>query len=149
MAADPVEILLIEDRPEDAELAMIALKESNLLNSIHWVEDGEEALEYISNGKDTNSNFHLPDLILLDLKLPKISGLEVLKELKQGKNTKNIPVVILTTSKNEKDVDEAYDLGANSYIIKPVDFDKFKKTVQDIGMYWLLLNAPSKKSPDN
>ena len=137
-----VEILLVEDNPNDAELTIRALKQNNLTNKIHAVSDGEQALDYIFckgiyKNKGLNSN---PKLILLDIKLPKISGLEVLKEVKGNISTKSIPVVVLTSSREERDIMESYKLGVNSYITKPVDFEKFTKAVKEIGVYWLLLN---------
>lgn len=137
-----VEILLVEDNPTDAELALRALKKNNLANRVVVVTDGEEALDFIfargpfSGRKVENS----AKLILLDLKLPKVDGLEVLRALKSDPRTKIIPVVVLTSSKEENDIVESYRLGANSYIVKPVDFDKFIAAVGDLGLYWLLLN---------
>ena len=139
---DMVEILLVEDNPNDVEMALRAFKKNKLANSIFVVEDGEEALDFIF----TKGNFadreekNLPKIILLDLKLPKVDGLEVLREIKGDENTKVIPVVVLTSSKEESDIVESYKLGVNSYIVKPVDFDKFVNTVRDLGFYWLLLN---------
>ena len=137
-----VEILLVEDNPNDAELAMRALKKNNLSNNVIRVSDGEEALDFIFARRQFNSRekLNVPKLILLDLKLPKIDGLEVLKIIKADPVTKLIPVVVLTSSKEEKDMIESYRLGVNSYIVKPVDFDKFIDSVRDIGLYWLLLN---------
>ena len=141
-----VEILLVEDNPNDAELALRALKKYNLANNVAIVTDGAEALEFIfargafSNRKIENG----PKVILLDLKLPKVGGLEVLQAIKADPRTKLIPVVVLTSSKEESDIVESYKLGANSYIVKPVEFDKFVAAVKDLGMYWLLLNqAPT------
>jgi two-component system response regulator len=137
-----VEILLVEDNPNDAELAMRALKKNNLANNVYRVCDGEEALDFIfARGQyKTRKIENAPKVILLDLKLPKIDGLEVLKIIKSDPITKIIPVVVLTSSKEEEDMIESYRLGVNSYIIKPVDFDKFINSVKDIGLYWLLLN---------
>jgi two-component system, response regulator len=137
-----IEILLVEDNPNDAELAMRALKKNNLANNVIRVCDGEEALDYIfaRRGFQSRDRFNVPKLILLDLKLPKVDGLEVLKILKSDEVTKFIPVVVLTSSHEEKDMVESYRLGVNSYIVKPVDFDKFIDSVRDIGLYWLLLN---------
>ncbi len=138
----PVEILLVEDNPNDAELAIRALKKNRIVNNLVLVTDGEEALEFIFakgkfNQRDINN---IPRLILLDLKLPKVDGMEVLREIKNNPITKIIPVVILTSSKEEKDVIESYKLGVNSYIVKPVDFDKFVEAVRELGLYWLVLN---------
>jgi CheY-like chemotaxis protein len=137
-----VEILLVEDNPSDAELALRALKKNNLANNVVRVCDGEEALDFIfARGQfKTRERLNIPKLILLDIKLPKIDGLEVLKIIKADPVTKLIPVVVLTSSKEENDMIESYRLGVNSYIVKPVDFDKFIDSVRDIGLYWLLLN---------
>ena len=137
-----VEILLVEDNPSDAELALRALKKNNLSNNVIRVCDGEEALDFIfARGPFKGRNkLNIPKLILLDLKLPKINGLEVLKIIKADPVTKIIPVVVLTSSNEESDMIESYRLGVNSYIVKPVDFDKFIDSVRDIGLYWLLLN---------
>jgi two-component system response regulator len=141
-----VEILLVEDNPSDAELAMRALKKNNLANNVIRVCDGEEALDYIFARRQFKSRerLNIPKLILLDLKLPKIDGLEFLKIIKDDPITKLIPVVVLTSSIEESDMIESYRVGVNSYIVKPVDFDKFIDSVRDIGLYWLLLN----KQPD-
>jgi len=144
MENNPVEILLVEDNPVDAELTLRGLKKHNLANKVFVVRDGEEALDYIfTKGKfadrDTNDT---PKLILLDLNLPKVDGLEVLRQVKSDEKTKVIPVVILTSSKEERDVVESYKLGVNSYIRKPVNFDKFVKSIGELGLYWLLLNEP-------
>jgi two-component system, response regulator len=137
-----VEILLVEDNPNDAELALRALRKHNLANNVYRVCDGEEALDFIfARGQfKKRKKEDAPKVILLDLKLPKIDGLEVLRILKADPVTKIIPVVVLTSSKQEKDMIESYRLGVNSFIIKPVDFDKFIESVRDIGLYWLLLN---------
>ena len=139
-----VEILLVEDNPNDAELAMRALKKHNLANSIIWVKDGAEALDFIfARGAYSDRNINnIPKVILLDLRLPKVDGLEVLRAVKSDERAKLIPVVVLTSSREEKDIVESYNLGVNSYITKPVDFEAFVKTVSDLGMYWLLLNKP-------
>lgn len=137
-----VEILIVEDNPSDAEMALRAFKKNNLTNKILVVEDGEEALDYLfSKGQyATKNKDSRPKIILLDLKLPKINGLEVLKEIKSHPETKIIPVIVLTSSKEESDIIESYQLGVNSYIVKPVDFEKFVEAVRDLGFYWLLLN---------
>ena len=139
-----VEILLVEDNPSDIKLALKALQKHNFTNKVFVVNDGEEALDYIfSKGKysDKDINEKLK-VILLDLKLPKVDGLEVLRIIKSDERTKYTPVVILTSSKEEKDIVESYQYGVNSYIVKPLDFDQFIKSVSDIGLYWLLLNEP-------
>lgn len=142
-----IEILLVEDNPSDAELTMRALKKNKLANKIYHVEDGEEALDFIfakgifANRKDAKK----PKLIILDLKLPKVNGLEVLKVLKSIEDTKTIPIVVLTSSKEDRDLVDSYKLGVNSYIAKPVNFDKFMKSVKDMGFYWIILN----QVPDN
>ena len=140
-----VEILLVEDNPEDVEITIRSFKKQKVTNKIHVVEDGEEALEYIfATGVYKERNIdHRPKVILLDLKLPKVDGLEVLRMIRADERTKQIPVVVLTSSQEERDIVESYRLGVNSYIVKPVDFDKFSSTVSELGFYWLLLN----KSP--
>jgi two-component system response regulator len=131
------EILLVEDNANDAELTMRALKQRNLANQLFLCRDGAEALEYFSDRGNG-----IPKVILLDLKLPKVDGLEVLRHLKEDERTQAIPVVVLTSSREEPDIERAYALGANSYIVKPVDFDAFARAVADVGLYWLLLNHP-------
>lgn len=138
MATDAVEILLAEDNEYDAELTIRALKKANVANGIKWVKDGEEALEYIF-GDEENVKSSMK-LVLLDLKMPKINGIEVLKKLKSDPRTKFMPVVVLTSSEDEIDRLKAYEYGANSYIVKPVDFEKFFEAVQKIGLYWVLYN---------
>ena len=138
-----IEVLLIEDRPEDAELTIRALKQHNLVNEVKWLEDGQEALDYLfRNGEGKDAMVELPKLILLDLKLPKVNGLEVLEKIKKSEQTKHIPIVVLTSSKEDVDVGKAYKLGANSYIVKPVDFKSFAESIKQVGLYWLLLNQP-------
>ena len=137
-------ILLVEDNPDDVELTLRAFKKHNLANEIMVANDGEEALNILLPQKKENAK--LPDIILLDLKLPKVDGLEVLRQVKGNPETKPIPVVVLTSSKEEKDLMESYNLGVNSYIRKPVDFEQFTEAVMQLGLYWLLLNeAPPKK----
>ncbi|EQD45056.1 response regulator [Ferrovum myxofaciens] len=139
-----VEILLVEDNPTDAELIIRALKKSNLANKLVWVKDGAEALDFLfatgsySGRQVTNS----PKVILLDLRLPKVDGMGVLRRVKNDERTKSIPVVVLTSSKEDRDVAESYQLGVNSYISKPVEFDEFAKMVSELGLYWLLVNHP-------
>ncbi|OGQ82033.1 MAG: two-component system response regulator [Deltaproteobacteria bacterium RIFCSPLOWO2_12_FULL_60_19] len=139
-----IEILLVEDNPNDVELTLHALSENRLSNHIEVVRDGEEALEFIfgTGAHSHRSMDHGPKVILLDLKLPKVDGLEVLRRLKSDLRTKTIPVVILTSSREERDIVESYKLGVNSYIVKPVDFEQFTEAVRNLGLYWLLLNQP-------
>ena len=141
-----VEILLVEDNPDDAALALRALRTANLANHIQVVRDGAEALDFIfCEGVHSQRNAEDgPKVILLDLKLPKVDGLDVLRRLKSDPRTKFIPTVILTSSKEQNDVVESYSLGVNSYIVKPVNFETFVTAVQQLGMYWLLLNQPPK-----
>lgn len=141
-----VEILLVEDTPGDLELALRALKKAKLSNRIQVARDGAEALEFIfcegaHAGRKIESG---PKVILLDLKLPKVDGIEVLRRVKEDARTKTIPVVVLTSSREQKDVVESYRLGVNSYIVKPVNFEGFAAAVRELGMYWLLLNQPPK-----
>jgi two-component system response regulator len=144
MTHEEIQILLVEDNQTDAELTLRALKQHNLANNLHWAKDGAEALDFIfARGtfaeKDVNS---MPKVILLDLRLPKVDGLEVLKQLKSNEKTRMIPVVVLTSSKEERDIVESYKLGVNSFITKPVAFEEFLKAVSEMGLYWLLLNKP-------
>lgn len=149
MITRQVEILLVEDNPDDVELTLHALRKENLANNIHVARDGEEALEFLfCSGIHAERSFeHPPRLILLDLKLPKVDGMEVLRRLKADARTKTIPVVILTSSKEERDLAKGYGLGANSYIQKPVDFDQFRETVKNVGLYWLVINQPPVAEP--
>lgn len=137
-----VELLLVEDNPNDIELTLRALRKHNLANHIHTVEDGEEALEFIfCTGRYAGRDIHIPPrVILLDLKLPKVHGLEVLKKVKSDERTKTTPVVVLTSSEEASDLKEAYLLGVNSYLVKPVGFDDFIKVLGKAGLYWLLIN---------
>jgi two-component system response regulator len=141
-----VEILIVEDNPRDAELTLRALKKNNLANNILLAEDGAEALDFFfCRGKfKTRSILNPPKVVLLDLKLPKVSGLEVLKAVKADKRTSHIPIVIVTSSRQEPDMKEAYELGVNSYVVKPVDFDQFINAMSSLGLYWLLVNEPLK-----
>ena len=141
---NPVEILLVEDNPDDEELTIMALNRYNIGNRIHVARDGEEALEFIfATGRYTDRNHEKdPKLILLDIKLPKVDGLEVLKQVKADPEKKRIPVVLLTSSKEERDIMAGYELGTNSYIVKPVDFSQFGEAMRTVGMYWLLINTP-------
>lgn len=141
-----VEILLVEDNPNDLELALHALKKYNLANHIEVVRDGAEALEFLfATGAYTDRVVQNgPSVVLLDLKLPKVDGLEVLRRLKADERTRAIPVVILTSSQEERDIVESYRLGVNSFITKPVDFEQFTEVVRQLGLYWLLLNQPPK-----
>lgn len=135
-------ILLVEDNPDDVLLTVEALRENNILNKIEIAKDGVEALDFLfGRGKHTGRDLSvLPQLILLDLKLPKVDGLEVLKEIKSNDSTKMIPVVVLTSSKEEQDLLKSYQLGVNSYIRKPVDFEQFSQSVKQLGLYWLVIN---------
>ena len=144
MVSNAVEILLVEDNPSDLEVALRALKEQHICNNIHVARDGEEALDFIfRRGKFSGKQVEeLPRVILLDLKLPLIDGLEVLRQIRADARTRHVPVVVLTSSTEERDVVESYALGVNSYIAKPVDFDQFRTAMEVIGMYWLLLNRP-------
>ena len=143
MIKELLNILLVEDNPDDVELALHALKKNNIVNHVQVVRDGQEAMDYLFyTGKYDNSTHPLPGIILLDLKLPKVDGIEVLRRIKVDRRRKLIPVVVLTSSKEERDIIESYDLGVNSYIRKPVDFDQFVETVKHIGFYWLLINEP-------
>jgi len=141
-----VEILLVEDNPQDLTLTLRALKKANLANHIHVARDGEEALQFIFcegpfAGRKVENG---PKVILLDLKLPKVDGKEVLARIKSDPRTKIIPVVVITSSKEQSDLVESYKLGVNSYLVKPVNFEGFAAAVQELGMYWLLLNQPPK-----
>lgn len=139
---DYCDILFIEDNPHEAELTIRSLQKHHLANRVKHIDDGAEALDFIF-ARDTyadRENSSDPKLIILDLKLPKIDGLEILRQLKSSERTKMIPVVVLTSSKEEKDVVESYKLGVNSYIVKPVNFESFAKAVAELGLYWMILN---------
>ena len=137
-----VEILLAEDNPRDAEMTIRALRKVNFANKLHWVKDGEEALDFLfSTGPYASREAgHAPRLILLDIKMPKIDGIEVLRRVKGDERTRTIPVVVMTSSNEERDLLESYRLGVNSYIVKPVNFPAFVETVASIGLYWMLTN---------
>jgi two-component system response regulator len=141
----PKTILLVEDNPSDVGLTRRALEKSRISNDMVVVEDGQEALDYLfgRNLPAGQSANELPALILLDLKLPKMSGLEVLRQIRADEHTRRLPVVILTTSSEEDDIAQSYDMGANSFIRKPVDFNQFAEAVQHLGLYWLVLNEPA------
>ncbi len=139
-----VEIVLVEDNPHDAEMTIRALKKNNLVNKIVHLKDGAEALDFLFGtgpyeGRNTGIK---PKVILLDLKMPKVDGIDVLRKLKSEASTKTIPVVVLTSSSESPDVSLCYELGANSYIVKPVGFENFSKSITDLGLYWLVLNQP-------
>ena len=148
MIENEVEILLIEDNPNDAELTLRALKKRNLANHVVWIKDGEEAIDYIFGALPNAPERinHTPKVILLDLKLPKVDGLEILRRIKGDKRTNFIPVVVLTSSREEQDIVESYRLGVNSYIVKPVVFESFSDAVSHLGLYWLLLNQKPETS---
>jgi len=140
-----VDILLVEDNAHDAELAIRELRKHHLANKLFHVEDGQEALDFLfSMGKygNTNEPFQQPKLVLLDIQMPRVNGIEVLEKIKSHPDTKTIPVVILTSSKEHPDIQKCYALGANSYIVKPVDFEGFSSAIRNLGFYWLLLNQP-------
>jgi CheY-like chemotaxis protein len=137
------DILLVEDNPQDLELTLRALRKGNLNGTVRVVRDGAEALDLIFGAEGAPSGMRdLPKLIVLDLKIPKVGGLEVLKRLKSDPRTRTVPVVVLTSSREPRDVDESYGLGVNSYVVKPVSFEEFAAAVRDIGHYWLRLNQP-------
>jgi two-component system, response regulator len=144
MLEKSVEILLVEDNPDDVELTLHAFRKHNLANHIHVVHDGAEALDFLFRTgayKDRRIE-DSPHVVLLDLKLPKVDGLEVLRRMKKESHTRMIPVVVLTSSREDRDIKESYLLGVNSYIVKPVNFEEFTEAVQQLGLYWLLMNEP-------
>ncbi len=143
---EQMEILLVEDNPADAELTLRALRRNNLANKVHWVKDGEQALEFMFRtgayaGRDPAA---VPKLVMLDIKMPKVDGIEVLRRLKANEETRKVPVVVMTSSNEERDVVESYRLGVNSYIVKPVQFESFLETVAKIGLYWVITNRVPK-----
>lgn len=146
---EPVEILLVEDNLSDVELSLRAFKKNNLANHVQVAKDGAEALDFIfgQGAFASRENRDYPKVIFLDLKLPKINGLEVLRRLKTDERTKTIPVVVLTSSREERDLTESYQLGVNSYIAKPIPFEELVKVVAELGLYWLLLNKAPQRPP--
>ena len=145
MEENTIEIVLVEDNPAHVEMTLAALKERNLANNVRVLKDGAEALDYIMNHVDCRpgqAEERQPKVILLDLKLPKVNGLEVLKRIRSDERTKSVPVVILTSSDEERDRIASYELGGNSYVVKPVNFDDFARAVAEIGCYWVLMNKP-------
>ncbi len=139
IAAGTVEVLLVEDNPHDAELTLRALKRHRPDRTVFVAKDGAEALEFLFSSPNSQAGYR-PKVILLDLKLPKVDGLEVLRKIKSDERTRTIPVVVLTSSREDQDILESYALGVNSYVVKPVDFDQFLQSVSELGLYWLLLN---------
>jgi two-component system response regulator len=139
-----IEVLLVEDNASDAEMTIRALRKNNLANRLLHLKDGAEALDFLfGEGKYSGRQIeHKPKVILLDLKMPKVNGKEVLLKIKSDKRTKKIPVVVLTSSKEDPDIEECYDLGVNGYVVKPVEFDAFHKAISDLGLYWMIVNQP-------
>jgi len=144
MSSSEIEILLVEDNPRDAELTLRAFEKYHLANRVLVARDGAEALQIVHGSGDGDPAVVRPRVILLDLKLPKIDGLEVLRRLKADARTRSVPVVVVTSSNQDPDIQTAYDLGANSYVVKPVDFETFIATMRDLGFYWLVINQFSK-----
>lgn len=142
--ACPVEILLVEDNPDDVELTLHVFNKFNISNAVHVVGDGAEALDFFFRAGAHEAGERTPRLVLLDLKLPKVSGLEVLRRLKADPRTRKVPIVVLTSSQEDRDLEECYEVGVNSYIVKPVDFTQFGEAARQLGVYWLLLNHPSR-----
>ena len=144
MNPQKVDIILVEDNPHEAMLAIRSLKKHHLANNLIHLDDGEQAMNFIFSEGDYSSNINPPSpkLILLDINLPKINGLDILRRVKADPRTQKIPIVLLTSSREESDIMESYKLGANSYIVKPVDFNSFSQAIQEMGMYWLVLNEP-------
>ena len=149
MNTTPTEVLLVEDSPHDVELTLHTLKKNKLANHIHVVRDGAEALDFLfcRNAYARRSPNHVPKVVMLDLKLPKVDGLEVLRQIRGDERTRSLPVVVMTSSREESDIIESYKLGINSYIVKPVEFEKFSEAVRLVGCYWLLMNAPPPPPP--
>lgn len=140
---EALDILLVEDNMDDAGLTIRALKKNNLANNLIHIADGEDALEFLFG--ENAAQKELPKLILLDLKMPKVDGIDILKRIKSNERLRVVPVVVLTSSKEERDIVDAYKLGVNAYIVKPVDFEKFVKAVGDLGLFWLVLNQPPRR----
>ena len=145
----PLDILLVEDNPQDAELAIRALKKRHLTNNLIHVADGQAALDFLFGGGTYEGRdiSHHPRVVLLDLKLPKVDGIEVLRQIRSNPHTKLLPVVVLTSSREDRDLIETYKLGVNSYIVKPVEFENFSEAVSSLGLYWVLLNEPPMETP--
>jgi len=143
MKGKPVDILLVEDNPDHAEITLKALKQNNILNEVYWISDGQEALDFMYHrGKYADEKkYPRPGLILLDIKLPKVDGLEVLKQLKDDPQFKSIPVIMLTTSDRDEEIAKSYAGGANSYVVKPMDFEDFMKKVRELKLYWTITNS--------
>jgi two-component system, response regulator len=138
---EQVELLLVEDSALDAELTIRALKAGGLANKLHWVKDGQEALDFLfRHGQYADRSESVPRLVFLDLKMPRVDGIEVLKQIKADERTRRIPVVVMTSSQEEKDVAQSYDLGVNSYVVKPVDFNALVELARQAGYYWLAIN---------
>lgn len=148
MIENDVEILLVEDNPDDADLAIRSLKKHSLGNHLVHLANGADALDFLfAQGKFSNRNIDdKPKLVLLDLKMPKVSGIQVLRTIKSDERTKMIPVVVMTSSKEDKDIIESYKLGVNSYVVKPINFENFAKAVVEVGMYWIVINQPLRAS---
>ncbi len=144
MSEREIELLIVEDDPNDLELTLIALRKNNLANKVHVARDGAEALDFLfCRGPYEGRSFEeAPKVVFLDLKLPKVSGLEVLRELKGDPRTRPVPVVVMTSSREQRDMVEGYELGVNSYIQKPIDFEHFQQVIRDLGYYWLVVNHP-------
>jgi CheY-like chemotaxis protein len=145
-----VEILLVEDNPNDAELSLYALKKHHVANRVHLAKDGADALDFLFGaGAYSGRNIEdTPRVVLLDLKLPKVDGLAVLRRIKEDPRTRQIPVVVLTSSREERDIIDSYNLGVNSYIVKPIDFEQFSESVRQLGLYWVLLNEAPIPKPE-
>ncbi|MEP1094110.1 MAG: response regulator [Cyclobacteriaceae bacterium] len=142
---DNIQLVLVEDSSDDAELTMMALKESKLINDIIWLKDGKEAMDYLlKEGRFKGHVLKKPKVILLDLKLPRLSGIEVLERIKSDKDLKKIPVVIMTSSNENKDLDRCYELGVNSYVVKPIDFSQFMEVIKGLILYWISINHITK-----